>query len=139
MVKRTLYVDCDDTLVLYHDTPGQMRGVHPYGAYDGIPWSPNQMLIALLQEWLTLDSDRHLVVWSGGGEEYAAMWAMKLLNSVDLESTTVSDKNTDPTGVVPGPQDFVIDDQELPFIRDVPVLTAEAFIELANEKGIDKI
>ncbi len=38
----TIFVDVDDTLVLY-DPP--RSGPHPYGVYDGIPWKPNERLI----------------------------------------------------------------------------------------------
>ena len=41
-----IYVDCDDTLILYDSHPG----VHPYGVLNGEPWHPNQPLVDALLE-----------------------------------------------------------------------------------------
>jgi len=51
-----IFVDCDDTLVLYDSH----TGVHPYGVLNGEPWHPNQPLVDAL-----LETEHSVFVWSG--------------------------------------------------------------------------
>ena len=51
-----IFVDCDDTLILYDSH----TGVHPYGVRHGEPWHPNQPLVDAL-----LETEHPVFVWSG--------------------------------------------------------------------------
>ena len=64
-----IYVDCDDTLVLWDDeeVDGIMLRSSPY---------PNTALIEAV-DTLIAQTGALVVVWSGGGKEYAQDWADK--------------------------------------------------------------
>lgn len=93
-----LYIDIDDTLVTWlaedMDTP------HPYG-YGAEGWRANEDVRAFAYAW-----DGDLVIWSGGGRDYAETWARRLLP--DLKWTAFAKFNA-----IPGPDDVFIDD--MPF------------------------
>lgn len=59
----TLYIDVDDTLVVWTS--------------DGESWTANKAVIEFAKQW-----KGDIVVWSGGGLDYAQMWARHLLQSV---------------------------------------------------------
>jgi hypothetical protein len=72
MKKLTIAFDVDDTLIVpavaLDDEP------HPYiGMYGAIP---NYETVALYK-WFQSQGN-HMIVWSGGGVEYAKTWAEKL-------------------------------------------------------------
>lgn len=69
----TLYVDCDDTLVLW-DTP-TVSG-------HGTRWQPNTPLVAAIRRWRDANPDEPLVIWSGGGADYADLWHRRILPDV---------------------------------------------------------
>lgn len=73
MVK--LFVDCDDTLVFYQDGS---TSPHPYGTYMGTPFVVNAQLVEGIREFRRDDPWAVIVIWSGGGKEYAEMWARRL-------------------------------------------------------------
>jgi hypothetical protein len=75
-----LWVDCDDTLVIYHDTANK---THPYGDYYGTPWHANEPLIAGIRAFRMIYPDAMIVIWSGGGAEYARTWRDRLVPDVD--------------------------------------------------------
>ena len=100
-----LFVDCDDTLVKYQD-----RGdPTPYGVKYGVPWLPNERLINGVIAYRHAHPEALIVVWSGGGQEYAQMWADKLLSSIDV-TAMVKDETT--FGLVLH-DSIVVDDQDL--------------------------
>lgn len=74
--KPTLFIDVDDTLVTWL---GEYDEPHPYG-FGAERWRPNQSVIALAKAWRCLGWP--VVVWSGGGADYAQMWARRLLDGV---------------------------------------------------------
>ena len=93
-----IFVDCDDTLILYDSH----TGVHPYGVLNGEPWRPNQPLVDAL-----LETEQPVFVWSGGGAWYAGIIAGKLgldFPCLDKDETTFE---------VIQEGDVVIDDQDL--------------------------
>jgi len=61
-----LFVDVDDTLVLYNQ-----KGVNPYGAICGTPYIVNEPLVAFIHWWAKEHPDALVVIWSGGGRAYA--------------------------------------------------------------------
>lgn len=95
----TLYVDVDDTLVHWL---GHREGPHPYGI-GAERWEKNEGVFAVADEWLR--SGRRVVVWSGGGAEYAGLWAQRFWPNwpTGLEYAAKWPK-------VPMPDDVFIDD-----------------------------
>jgi hypothetical protein len=93
-----IFVDCDDTLVLYDSH----TGIHPYGVRHGEPWRPNQPLVDAL-----LETEHPVFVWSGGVARYAEIIAGKLgLDFPCLDKDEI-------TFELIHEGDVVIDDQEL--------------------------
>lgn len=90
-----LFVDIDDTLVTWLGSGG--GDVHPYGA-GAEAWRVNEAVRAYVKTW-----PGKVVVWSGGGADYAEMWARRLLPG--LEWVAMSKHNPDPL-----PGDVFIDD-----------------------------
>ena len=99
-----IYLDCDDTLALYcyfdcgHDE-------HPFGALS-MPWYPNEPLIAGVKAFRATNPDALIVVWSGGGKDYARTFAERLLPGI---YDTTMDKWGDALKL-PRPGDIVVDD-----------------------------
>lgn len=100
---KRLFVDCDDTLVIYESATGE---INPYGAWKGEPFERNETLIKFLYEF---DTD-FLVIWSGGGANYAEVIA-NLLGIDELNPTYLIKDKTTFELVRPG--DIVIDDQNI--------------------------
>ena len=99
-----IFVDVDDTLVLYT----AIAKIHPYGILHGEPYEPNRKLI----EWLKRQNDR-IIIWSGGGKEYARQAAKELLIPESIRCMLGS-KFEDFSQIKAG--DTVIDDQQEYFI-----------------------
>lgn len=94
----TIFVDVDDTLVLFDGDK-----VNPYGVINGKPYKPNLALIEKLKNF-----KGHIVVWSGGGRDYARMVA-KIVMPKELRFTVgskVAELSTFQAG------DIIIDDQK---------------------------
>lgn len=70
----TLYIDIDDTLVTWLS---EEDGPHPYGA-GAKEWRVNQGVLGLAERW-----EGPIVVWSGGGKDYAEMWGNRLLHHLN--------------------------------------------------------
>ena len=66
-----LFVDCDDTIVKWDYLEGK-EGLHYATGYE-----MNVSLIGDIDCWLDEHHDYDLIVWSGGGVEYAHGWARK--------------------------------------------------------------
>ncbi len=98
-----LFVDVDDTLVLYQTGDGP----HPYGVYMGVPWEPNEKLIEGIHAYKMENPSHSIFIWSGGGKDYAKMWAEKL--GLD-ELVTCLDKGKDTLELI-REGDLVIDDE----------------------------
>ena len=99
------FIDCDDTLVLYKDD-GE---AHPYGIYDGVAYEFNWPLVDGIRELLDDDPLADIVIWSGGGRQYAEMWGEKLGFTSQVAFLT-KDRTT--FGLI-REGDIVIDDQPL--------------------------
>jgi len=105
----TLYIDIDDTLVTWLSDEG---GPHPYG-HAAKDWRVNADVLAVAETW-----DGPLVVWSGGGRDYAEMWARRLLPH--LQWTAEAKFNA-----IPGPGDLFIDDMPFDAWRHASVHPAD--------------
>ncbi len=86
---KRLMIDCDDTLVLYEHTVPP----NPYGLYLGTAWKPNERLIAGIRAFRISHPDALIIIWSGGGKEYARMWADRLLPGMDVVAM-IKDRTT---------------------------------------------
>lgn len=71
-----IYVDCDDTLILYMDHKGNVLhdSPHPYGE-GAADWMVNAQLVRALGLVVLKYPDTEIVVWSGGGYQYAGIRA----------------------------------------------------------------
>ncbi len=103
MAKR-LFVDVDDTLVKYSDHTDQ-KSHYPY--QQGTPWTPNEPLIAGIKQYRADHKDDMIVVWSGGGREYAQMWIDRLLPGLGIVGMG---KSSDLAETMVRSQDIVVDD-----------------------------
>ena len=98
-----LWIDIDDSLVLYQNHDNKK---HPFGIYMGDPWEPNTRLINGIKNFAQNNPNSLIVIWSGGGKDYAQMWKDKLLP--DIEATAMS-KNPLAFELVKS-DDIVVDD-----------------------------
>ncbi len=97
-----IFVDVDDTLVLFDG-----KKINPYGVINGKPYKPNLALIEKLK-----NTKEDIIVWSGGGRDYAKMVAIKVLP--EEIRFMVGDKVMDMQSVKSG--DIIIDDQKENFV-----------------------
>lgn len=114
-----LFVDCDDTLVLWLDDDGDVAaGPNPYGnASDR--WKANTDLVAALNEWNENTLGSEIILWTGGGIAYARVWEQRIYP----EAADAISKDTR----IPGPDDLCIDD--MPIKVACPVVTWQQFVE----------
>ena len=105
-----LFVDCDDTLLIYdtHQTP------NPYGHWRGQSWHPNLVLIGQITAFKVLNPTSDIYIWSGGGSYYAGECS-KVLNISHLVSEFLVKDITNFHLVRPG--DIVVDDDGLEGLR----------------------
>ena len=99
-----LFVDVDDTLILYKG-----EGPHPYGVRFGEPYVANMRLSSEMTRFFGVNQDAQLFVWSGGGAQYAREVGSRFVH--DLEPTFLT-KDRDAFGLV-SLGDIVIDDQPI--------------------------
>ncbi len=118
-----LFVDCDDTLLIYdtHQTP------NPYGHWRGQFWHPNLFLIGQITAFWSLNPTSGIYIWSGGGSDYARECS-KVLNISHLVSGFLVKDITNFHLVRSG--DIVVDDDNLDGIRTHS--PEEIFIEENN-------
>lgn len=84
-----LFVDCDDTLILY-----SQEGINPYGVHYGTPYVVNEPLRRFIRQYAARLPDALIVIWSGGGKEYARE-CVRLAGLDDLEvACLIKDKST---------------------------------------------
>lgn len=115
MERRRLFVDIDDTLVIYDDG---RNAPHPYGIYRDIPYTINEKLLKGIDEWNLGNPESWIIIWSGGGEEYARMWAERLGLIAGWRSGTVTPMVKDQTTFIfIREYDIVIDDMDLGGLR----------------------
>ncbi len=98
----TLFVDVDDTLILWLDEGGQHD---PFGIV-GDAWKPNTRLILEIERWVDTHPNDRVVVWSGGGEDYARMWGQRVLHHIPHKAI----EKAGPTLYLPFSTDLCIDD-----------------------------
>lgn len=119
-----LFVDCDDTLILYNQT-----GVNPYGLMCGTPYIVNEGLAEYVRAFAEENPDALIVFWSGAGGAYAKECA-RLAGLKDVKAAYL-DKNRDTLTLV-GEDDIVFDDQQI----DVPAPVREPFDWLILGRGM---
>lgn len=105
-----LFVDCDETLVLWDDEhQNQDRTLWVRDKYK-----LNMPLIGDVNCFLDHHPEYHLVVWSGGGMDYAAGWARKAFGEQEYHKGlgeypwVVLSKDMR----IPQDQDICVDDME---------------------------
>ncbi len=101
-----LFVDVDDTLVIY-----KSPGPNPYGVYMGEPWVSNEKLIAGIVQFAEKNPESRIIIWSGGGKEYVEMWTNRFGISRFTEQMT---KDPDSIALVKE-GDIIVDD--MPFVQ----------------------
>lgn len=104
-MSKRLFIDCDDTLVKYQDSSNQTQ--HPYGYYMGTPWNPNEPLIDAIRQFRKDNPHSLIVVWSGGGREYAQLWIDRLLPGLGIVGLG---KSREVAETMIRAQDIVVDD-----------------------------
>lgn len=104
-MRKRLFVDCNDTLILYENS----NHVNPYGFVHGQPYRINQPLADSVKLWVEDNPCSLAIIWSGGGAQYARAIADIALPGVDV-MTMIKDE-TSFHMVRAG--DIVIDDMEL--------------------------
>jgi len=65
-VNKRIFIDCDDTLILY----GPDEVLHPLGFSKGDPFTVNQPLVTFIRKFVRLFPESLVVIWSGGGSRY---------------------------------------------------------------------
>lgn len=114
-----IFVDCDDTLVLWRDY--DIKG--EFDEWSSDKYVPNHDLIELLNILIEYSSELSVVVWTGGGKNYAKLWKQRLLPAAHSAM---------PKGLVHTyPGDIIIDDIVLgdKLVGDATLITPEDFIE----------
>lgn len=110
-----LFVDCDDTLLLFGYPDADPDSATPYGFWRDVPYTINQPLVAFMRAFREKHEDALIVIWSGGGEQYAyAVMRAVGLGEDDPEFIDpipmIKDRTTFP---LVGEDDIVVDDQPI--------------------------
>ena len=122
-----LFVDCDDTLVLWKYEEIEVAGRTLYTLpNEGEKYTVNLPLIDAVRVYMLRHPECTLVIWSGGGVDYAARWARKFFEGVKY---LIENKNVK----YPQEGDICVDD-----ILDLKVVaklyTPQEAIERLNEE-----
>ena len=122
---KRLFIDCDDTLVLY-DTGGE---IHPYGWILEEAYRVNTPLVDFIHRFRDKYPGALIVIWSGGGSSYART----ITRALGLEELEVVPMLKDQTtfGMV-REDDLVVDDQ--PIAVPVVVISPKDYQQL--EQGL---
>jgi len=121
-----LFVDCDDTLILY-DSEGE---VHPYGFVRDEPYRINDTLVAFVKAFYAKYPNALITIWSGGGDQYAAQVAKEVgLGEIDA-LCIIKDRTT---FSLVGEDDIVVDDQKL---RVAATVTPPDFFDNKDNWGL---
>ena len=97
-----LFIDCDDTLILWDMVWDEVRGLYVSGVPAGEEPLLNNELVTDISCFLSKHKNYELIVWSGGGVRYAERWRDKY-----LPEARVLDKDMH----TPQAGDIVVDDQ----------------------------
>lgn len=119
---RTIWVDVDDTLVLWDD---ERNGI-PSG--PGAGWHFNMSLVNALDAHLHTHPNDRLVIWSGGGVGYAQRFVLDLLERVPFVhgDAILPCRAKDVRG--PRAGDVVVDDMAFAPYHGCEVMTWQAFV-----------
>lgn len=101
-----LFVDVDDTLVIWQKA---INAPQPDGFYMETPWAANERLIVGVKAFHEANPRMLIVIWSGGGKEYAEMWARRL----DLNHLSIGMLKDKMAYELISEGDIVIDDEDL--------------------------
>ena len=101
---RTLFVDVDDTLLLY-----QTSNLWQAFLRGGVP---NEPLVERVRTW-----DGPIVIWSAGGEDYARSAGERVLGDL---SFSAAEKGPETYGLVQ-PGDVVVDNDAIPVRTHEPM------------------
>ena len=67
-----MFVDVDSTLILWQDT---------YNSYGAEDWKPHKLLVDAVESYSVCVLQGNVVIWSSGGaEDYAGVWARRVLH-----------------------------------------------------------
>jgi len=99
-----LFVDVDDTLILWDDSARQMN--QDQSLWMGDKYKVNIELIGVINNFASKNPLVPIYVWSGGGRNYARHWA-------DLYLDNVYDIALAKDTTLPNKEDICIDDQIL--------------------------
>jgi hypothetical protein len=99
-----LFIDVDDTLVIY---PDHLPGPNPAGLRTGLSHRANAALVNAIHVWQATNVTGQVVVWSGGGEEYARDAANMFIPDVQAWHFTKAGQNL----MLPAAGDTVVDDE----------------------------
>ena len=113
-----MFVDCDDTLVIY-----ESGGKHPFGDYCGEPWKPHEALVEAINAW-----EGDVFIWSGGGRDYARMWGERL-----IEADHVALGKDQHSMALVRECDIAVDDEKIQVAGRV--LTADEFVAAPTEEA----
>ena len=72
-----LFVDVDDTLVTW--LGGQEP--HPYG-HGAETWEVNDNVLYYMERWKSANPTGVIIIWSGGGADYATTWGNRICPSL---------------------------------------------------------
>jgi hypothetical protein len=86
---KRVFVDCDDTLIIYKDG----GTVHPYGVDYG-EYYINESLAESIKNFVYDNPCALVVIWSGGGADYARRIADIVLPGVDGVTCMIKDRTT---------------------------------------------
>lgn len=114
-----LFVDCDDTLVVWHEEHQNQDKT----LWIRDNWSLDEYLIGFLEGVLATEEDMTLIIWSGGGLDYATLWAERCKFSTPWIALS---KDT----TIPKDEDICIDDERLVLRNKARVFTKEEFYRL---------
>lgn len=98
-----LFVDCDETLVLWDDTHQNQDKT----LWVRDSWHKNDNLIAAVRAYLKENKECSLIIWSGGGADYAASWARRFFGDDEYVAAISKDIR------IPEEFDICVDDEEL--------------------------
>jgi len=86
---RRLFVDVDDTLVIYENLG---RDFNAYGVLEGEKWRINVPLYNSIIRFLDEHPKELVVIWSGGGGWYAEKVSKQIFSETAIEKLTFMDK-----------------------------------------------